>query len=298
MTARRGSFRAPFLAFTLFVVIGMSLVSSVSAAQEPPMPLFPDLRTRPLTEFRIDTSEIPGKRLLRFTNEILNQGRGPVELRPEKEDCNKNGVADDDRSAYQHVYKDTETVESPGVFLRETEQKEGDDYDERFAGCSVFHPAHDHWHFEDFARYELRPMTPDGPAEAPVRWSDKVSYCLVDTNAIKTNLPGFSPDRYYGVGPVNCAPDQITGISVGWADLYASFLADQWINIGWRKRVPDGTYCLISTVDPSNKLLEADPDEPDSRAEINNSRSIRLKIKGLEVKVAPRRSCSRAVPPA
>lgn len=296
MTAPRGSFRAPFLAFALVVVTGMSLVSGVSAAEQPPETLYPDLRTQPPRDFSIDTREVPGKRLLRFSNEILNQGRGPVELRPEAEDCDNNGVANDDRSAYQHVFKDTETIESPGFFLRETEQGEkADDYDERFAGCSVFHPEHAHWHFKDFARYELRPMTPDGPAEIAVRSSDKVSYCLVDTSPVRPDLPGFSPDRYYGFGSLGCSQDEMTGISVGWADLYTADLADQWINIGWRKSVPDGTYCLVSTVDPSNRLDEG---LEGSRAEMNNSRAIRLKIKGLEVKIAQRRTCLRVAPPA
>jgi Lysyl oxidase len=284
------SFRLPALAFTIFLVVGMALVSGVGAAGEA-TPLLPDLRTRPPSQFTIDLDEPGhvGTRLLRFSNDVLNRGTGPLELGPKAEDCDENGNFDDDRTAYQHVFKDTETIDSPGEFLRMKDGSPADLFDEREAGCSMFHLAHNHWHFQDFAKYELRPMATDGPSETVVGSSDKVSFCLVDTNQVRNDLPGFSSTRYYGVGLLHCDKDEVTGISIGWSDLYSAGLADQWIDIGPKGGgIPNGTYCMISTVDPSDHLLEI--------KETNNSRSIRLKIKGNSVEIAQRRTCQRVAP--
>ena len=43
-----------------------------------------------------------------------------------------------------------------------------------------YHPAHDHWHVLDFARYELR----KDPSGKLVVGSRKVGFCLVDTRPV------------------------------------------------------------------------------------------------------------------
>lgn len=277
----RPSYRVPGLAFTLFLVVGMALLSGTAAVAEDPISLLPDIRTLRPSDVSIDTNKNPGTRLLRFSNEILNQGLGPVELGPVAEDCDEDGNPSNDRTAYQHVFQDTETVESPGEFLRKkTGGGDGDLFQEVKAGCSFFHPDHNHWHFEDFAKYQVSPMTTEGPSETVIGSSDKVSFCLVDSNATRADLPGFSSLQFYN----RCDEDQMTGISVGWADLYSSGLPDQWIDIGpLGSPVVDGTYCLKSTADPSNKLLELKNG--------NNSRSVRIKIRGTNAHTAPRKSC-------
>ena len=277
----RPSYRVPGLAFALSVVVGMALLPGTAAVAEDPIALLPDIRTLRPSDVTMDIHQKPDTRLLRFSNEIMNQGLGPLELGPVAEDCDEDGDPTNDRTAYQHVFQDTETDESPGQFLRMKASGDvGDLFQEVRAGCSFFHPSHNHWHFEDFATYQLSPMTTEGPSETVIGSSDKVSFCLLDSNSVRTDLPGFNPALFYN----RCEEDAVSGISVGWADLYTSGLPEQWIDIGpVGSPVVDGTYCLKSTADPSNKLIELKNG--------NNSRSVRIKIKGASAYTAPRKSC-------
>ena len=123
----------------------------------------------------------------------------------------------------------------------------------------VFHPAHDHWHLQRFARYELRSVATD----AVVAASPKVSFCVRDSLAAFPDVPGFSAFAYYG----QCARNSITGLSVGWADWYAAFLPGQDLDV---TGLPNGRYCLTSTADPRDGIDEAD--------ETNNARSRLLRL--------------------
>ena len=114
---------------------------------------------------------VPGSKttFLRFSHTTSNVGKGPLEIYPdlEAEDCNDRG----DRAlvAYQRIYQDTN---GSGNFQR------GVDIDstEQTVGCMIFHDIHNHYHFEDFAQYELYRVKSGVLKET----SDKVSFCVVD----------------------------------------------------------------------------------------------------------------------
>ncbi|HEV3474536.1 MAG TPA: lysyl oxidase family protein [Actinomycetota bacterium] len=130
--------------------------------------------------------------------------------------------------------------------------------DRRLVGQFVFHAAHDHYHFEDYALYELRrldetgrpDMSPEGLAAPGV----KASFCLIDYDR-----DGSPPHPVYehehplyltctgsfGVG--------VQGISPSWRDTYRSGLDGQQIPIDG---VPDGDYAVVVTADPKNRLAE------------------------------------------
>ena len=144
----------------------------------------------------------------------------------------------------------------------------------------MFHPAHDHWHFEGFARYELREVNPDGTMGAVLRTSDKVSFCLIDTHADKGG--GLLPHYGWGRGGsfsryASCRARDTQGISVGYGDLYHSGLAGQSLDITGLPSTVGTTYWVISTADPQNLVLETD--------EGNNAAAakIRFQSKGIEV---------------
>ena len=162
---------------------------------------------RPITGLRLETNA--GVHMLRFSTIVGNRGPGVLELRPEADDCNGNGDFDDDRSAFQRIYMDTNgngSYDDGDQFARDV-----------FAGCSYFHPEHHHWHFEEFARYELvRP----GSGKV-VRESDKVSFCVRDSIRFG-HLPGSPTSPNYG----ECTQDSTSGLSIGWSDYY-----------GWDRRV-------------------------------------------------------------
>jgi hypothetical protein len=130
--------------------------------------------------------------------------------------------------------------------------------DRRLVGRFVFHAAHNHYHFEDYALYELRrldeagqpDMSPEGLAAPGV----KASFCLIDYDR-----DGPPPHPVYerehplyltctgsfGVG--------VQGISPSWRDTYVSGLDGQQILIDG---VPDGDYAVVVTADPKNRLAE------------------------------------------
>ena len=269
------------LAVVALILATVAAIPTAGAGAGEDVPeLLPDLRTYRPSDLNLDTNRIPGHRLLRFSNVVLNKGKGPMELGPKAEDCDGNGDPNDDRTAYQHVFEDTN---GDGVFSRAT-----DAFTEQPAGCQIFHsaPDHNHWHFEDFARYELLKYTKDGVLGKVVSVSDKVSFCLVDTNSDKPALPGYSATKYYGTQQARCQQDEVTGISIGWSDSYSYFLEGQWVDI---TDLPIGTYCLRSTVDPNNRLEEL--------KDTNNWRDIKLRIRTNKVLTANRRCVLRSPNP-
>jgi len=221
-------------------------------------PLAPDLITLPPDNIAIVSVKVRGnvERRLRFDNEIENLGPGPLEMFPTTEGCATN--ARNLRLVKQNVYQDT--------IANNAFDRGGDTIGEvHDVGCSVFHPQHHHWHIENFASYELK----SGGAlnGATVASSTKVSFCVIDVHHI-VSPPGSPSSPYYS----SCGRNDTTGISVGWSDEYRSTLAGQYVVIN---EVADGIYCLLSTADPLNHILESN--------DSNNSAGVSIQIVGAAV---------------
>ena len=204
----------------------------------------PDLRTLPPTDLRI-APLAGGKRELRLSNTIWNSGQGPLELSGEI-----NPVTSRTR-VHQRI------TTSNGSLL------------EVFVGEFIWHPGHDHWHFEDFTLYELWSLQPNGGLDYVVVSSDKLSYCVIDTDPVDRENPAFSPLRNY----FDCG-QSLQGLSAGWGDTYKSHLDGQALDI---THIPDGNYALVSSVNPGTILLEADHN--------NNRAVVLLEIRGNRLKV-------------
>ena len=185
----------------------------------------PDLRTLPLSDLHIQLMA-GGRRFLRLENTIWNSGRGPLELTGEF-----NTLTSRTR-VHQHIY----TAE--------------DDQHEILVGDFVWHPTHDHWHFDEFTLYELWTLTADNRQGQVVASSDKLSYCVMDTDVVDPDHPHVSLRQgYSGCG------QRLQGLSVGWGDTYKSTIDGQALDL---TRLPDGFYALISTVNPNAVILEED----------------------------------------
>jgi hypothetical protein len=195
--------------------------------------LYPDLRTVPPSELRFSTATIDGSThtVLRFTNTVWNAGQGPLEL------VGNIGV---NGSVTQRLYDDAGSFASVQV---------GDNF--------TFHPAHDHWHFDGFADYQLwtKPeydaWVASGRSQGQARTlGSKTTFCLMDTSRVQS-LPGSPSKAVY-----SACGRELQGISVGWSDSYRYTLADQWIDLG-NAVLPDGDYVLRSVADPKNRLYES-----------------------------------------
>jgi hypothetical protein len=218
--------------------------------------LLPDLRADKATDVHL-TFAGGARSELRLTTTFTNAGPGPLELYPVGGvDCDGDTNPANDRLAYQRLFDDSD---SDGIFDRALDTGSSS----RQAGCMVFHPAHNHWHFDDFASYEL--LRPTGEVVAA---SEKVSFCLIDSIPFDPALLGQPADPYY----TTCDEDATEGISVGWHDVYASYLPGQAIDI---QGLPDGNYCLAIKVDPSNLLVESN--------ELNNETRRGITIAGSSV---------------
>ena len=110
-------------------------------------------------------------------------------------------------------------------------------------GTFAFHPAHNHWHMDDFARYELRSINTDGSTGAVIASTDKVSFCMIDTDVINNTLTHFGMGLNH-----SCGQNSRQGVKVGMGDTYSSSLPDQFIDI---TTIADGTYRLVSVADPN-----------------------------------------------
>jgi hypothetical protein len=259
----RGAVSALLLSCSLALAgVGVLAASAPrpASAGSPPA-LLPDVIVRPIVEIRIQKRT--GVKLLRFASIIGNAGAGVVELKPDTpansavNDCDGDGDPMNDRKAFQRIFGDTD---GDGVFTRRDDEVRL----KRFAGCSFFHAEHDHWHFEEFARYRLvKPKT-----GRVVASSEKVSFCVRDSINFDAGLPGSPGSIHYG----NCTQDSITGLSIGWADYYGSTLPGQELDI---RGLPDGRYCLRTEADPTDRLRESN--------ETNNGRSTMVRITGRDV---------------
>jgi hypothetical protein len=181
---------------------------------------------------------------LRLGTMVLNQGAGPLDLVGTYEPTRDQTV----------VSQLVQTTDGEPIH--------------RFAGAFVYHPAHFHWHFEDFIVFELWTYRPDGSLGTLLSSSGKITFCIFDTVLLE-------PSDDAPEAPVcdTCDRD-VQGISVGWGDLYASDVPGQRLSI---EGVPDGRYALRTLVDPDNLLMEQD--------DTNNSNVVHLEIAGRTLEV-------------
>jgi hypothetical protein len=211
-----------------FVGLIVSLFAHTSLTRGVGDPVLPDLRTLPpaaLSLTRETSGDLKNHYLLRFDNTVGNWG-GPLEIVTNFQHS---------RDLTQNIYDAyTNGAVVSGVHV-------GSDL--------VFHPTHNHFHFQDFATYLLLKMDANGAYQPTTRVGTKTSFCIVDTIRVTVLGTGASTNQ-------SCTSAK-QGLSAGWADVYAANTPEQWIDLGTTAPA-DGDYAIKSTADPKNRLLEAD----------------------------------------
>lgn len=243
MTWRERGRGALVLAGAAIAAVALAVPASAGAA-----PKFPDLRPQPAADLLLSTALLNGENhyIIRFSSYMANAGEGPMELHgsprlPPNTNFDPNRpLSGDTFDVDQFVYDDA------GVEMHRI-------------GVFYFHqaPGHDHFHFEDFARYELwtkrayeRAAANGFSSGQPLVKSKKISFCLQDSAPVADNAAAVPTYRTVPCSPV------MQGISVGWADLYDWTLDDQWVDVGTHA-LADGTYVLRIVGDPTNKIYES-----------------------------------------
>lgn len=204
----------------------------------------PNLVAFPAAPFSLAVVQSGGVISLRFATTSWNNGAGPLELR-----AGEVSADGQRKKVYQRVYL------TDGTF-----------YD-KYAGEFEFHPAHDHFHFGDYALYTLRPVNAPG---ASARQSAKTTFCVMDTTLVNTSLPGAPLSAVYSTcGAV------MQGMSIGWGDTYNAGLAGQSFDV---TDLPNGDYEILIDIDPKSQLVES------TRADNSSCLRIRLSVSAGTVK--------------
>lgn len=187
-----------------------------------------DLRSLPAFDMKVAGK---GTRL-RFGATVWNAGDAPLVI----DGFREKGA--DEMTAYQYFY------DQAG---KETGHQE--------VGEFHYHEAnHNHWHYEDFARYRL--LRVDGSEVAP---SGKQSFCLANTDAVDLTYPGAKWNIYNTDLSSACGKRSVITLREvllqGSGDTYHQIRAGQAIDISG---VPNGKYILSVEANPFGRLVESD----------------------------------------
>jgi hypothetical protein len=266
--------RARWIVGTASLAAALLITGSSQALAD--HPLEPDLVTLPVEDIDLDVyKKSKSRTILRITNEVGNQGAGPLEVRPSDAPapaCDDPSTPYDEYAAQQRIYEDSEPLD--GFFERGVDTA----FSSSEIGCLVYHdhPQHNHWHVLDFSKYTLRSEKTGKLAD-----SNKAGFCLLDGGEpFDFEVPGKPDSGYFPPLGAACSfgepddPPGVMGISVGWSDIYGMTTPGQKIRVDGLR---EGRYCLTSEADPGGNIIETD--------DANNADDVRIQLKPKEFKV-------------
>lgn len=202
-----------------------------AAADLPEGTPMPDLRSLPAFEIGLNGKGTQ----MSFAANVWNAGNSPLVVDGFR-------TADEDvMAAYQYFF-DTDGEQ---VAYQSVED----------SGFYWHAENHNHWHFEDFARYQLL----DADKQV-VRDSGKVSFCLANTDAVDYTVDGAdwrpeNTDLATACGSRGSLSVREV-LSAGSGDTYAQYRAGQ--AFGGIKKLADGTYYVRVSANPNDALVESD----------------------------------------
>ena len=232
--------------FGVAFLIAACVVSWGAAPSSAATLLYPNLKTLAPRDLRLDRTDVDASEatvthnVLRFSNTVWDAGPGRLEMRGLIDPKTQAGPAT------QRVYDDAGGFTDFG------------------AGSFYYHPAHQHYHYDNWGRYELwtkagyEAWLASGRTQGNPTVGGKTTSCMIDEEFIR-NVPNQPYPPAYGTE--GCFPDSqgrmLQGISPGWGDTYDYFRFEQWIDLGATGSLADGQYVLRSVVDPTNKIYES-----------------------------------------
>jgi len=200
----------------------------VAAAASPDPRTMPDLIPLPAWGMGIDRQA--GRDYLDFGATVWDAGPAPMDV----EGFRRPGTNIMD--AFQYFFKNGKPVgrARAGTLL----------YDSR--------PGHEHWHFQQFARYSLL-----SSSKRQVVRSEKEGFCLAPTDAIDLTVRGALWDPF-SIGLQGQCGDASSiwtreSLPSGWGDTYFQFLPGQSFDI---TDLPNGTYYVEVRANPLGAIHE------------------------------------------
>ncbi|WP_143466828.1 lysyl oxidase family protein [Lentzea kentuckyensis] len=221
------------------------------ATFETPPPFFDDVAAPGSSCFRSEVEEQHARTCLRFGQAMANVGEGPADVRY----STPAGQRPPEVPGSQRIHR------ADGTFR-----------DVPSVGVMHYHPIHSHYHFEDFSVSTL-----ENSSGVVVATGKKNGFCMADTEMPWWARKGNAPQSYPAprcLDPEPTSPPGVdafkNGISRGWADEYWWALPDQMIEVS---SLSDGTYTLVTRVDPTDKIREV--------ADHNNCVRVPITLSGL-----------------
>ena len=197
--------------------------------------LCPDLRIAKPSEMYLDRMAVPGRAVLRATNDIRSRGLGPMELRGRR-----------DQEFSMNV---TQAIKrrAGGYALFPTQGRL------RFFTVG-YRWGGSYWKVRNPLRFELWRINAAGRKTRMVRTGPKQFYCFRDLE--RTNPSPRSPAaEVYPACNQNPKVRNVTlGTSIGWSDIYPSTYHLQWIDVTGLR----GCFAYVLHLDPGNVLFETD----------------------------------------
>lgn len=198
-----------------------------TAARTPLIGPKPDLRALPALGMQIS----PRGNFLQFAATVWNGGTSPMVV----DGFRRPGT--DLMDAYEYFF---DTAGNQTGFQRVGTME----WDPR--------PSHNHWHFTDFARYQL--LKADKTLARP---SQRDAFCLANTDAVDYTLPAADwrpegTDLGTACGDFGSLSVR-ESLAVGSGDTYFQFLAGQSFNL---KGLPNGVYYIAVEANPEHNLVE------------------------------------------
>jgi hypothetical protein len=149
------------------------------------------------------------------------------------------------------------------------------------AGTAAFHASHGHFHYAGFMTFALHEFDAEtGLRGGEVLAKGKTGFCMVDWGLQADHPPTTPPKEFWRA---ECEPHSALlrmGISPGWYDLYSASLVEQFLE---SSTLADGTYELVTEVDPSGSLLETTrlDNRASLRFEHSDGRAVPIDGRGL-----------------
>jgi hypothetical protein len=202
--------------------------------KNPPRDVLPDLTPAPSWGINVShirkTKTSPSRDELDFGATVWIGGGGPLDV----EGFRSNGSPT--MKAYQYFFRNGHVVGRVRAGTMGFDTRKG----------------HDHWHFENFARYQLL-----NSAKTVALRSHKQGFCIAPTDGVDLLLPHavWNPSftGFFG----NCGSPTALWVQeelpLGWGDTYFQSVAGQDFNI---THLPNGTYYIEVIANPKKVLHE------------------------------------------
>jgi hypothetical protein len=211
---------------------GLAPLPRVPYLASPPAAALPDLVPLPSWGISAVHDRRSGQDVLAFNATVWVGGNSPLDV----EGFRSNGSPV--MKAYQYFWRNGHVVGRARAGTMGFDSQHG----------------HDHWHFEQFARYQLL----DAAKTLAVR-SHKVGFCIAPSDPVNLLAPHavWQPPSI-GFGDFTCGSPTALWVQemmpVGWGDTYTQFVAGQAFNI---TSVPNGTYYVEVIANPQHVLYES-----------------------------------------